>query len=392
MTTPGGTKLRELVLPASLADALAAGHPWVYRDHVPRNFAAPSGSWVRVRSGNWSGVALWDEESPIALRVFTRGRVVDDELVLGRVRDAWALRAPLREEGVSGFRLLYGEGDGMPGVVVDYYDGYCVIVTYAKALGVLMAPLVRALEQVASPKGIVRRHGAGELQQLSGQAPPVDVVIHEHDGMKLFVDVRSGQKTGLFLDHRENRRYVGQRAHGKSVLNLFSYTGGFSVAAALGGASTVTSVDAAAPASAACERNFSLNGLGGFPHDAVTADVFEYLEKAASERRRFDWVVCDPPSFAKDRTQLQAAERAYRRLTALGLAVTEPGGLYAAASCTSQVGPEAFRHIIGEACRKARVRFQIVHDIGQPLDHPVLAAHREGRYLKFVVGRVLPQD
>lgn len=393
MTSPtAAPKLRELVLPPGLADHLAAGHPWVYRDHVPRGFEAPSGSWLRIRSGNWVGVALWDEESQVAMRVFSRGRVVDAALVEERVRNAWELRAPLREEGITGFRAVYGEADGLPGVVVDYYDGYCVLVTYAKSLGALVPHIVSALERVVRPRGIVRRHGTADVQTLSGNAPPRDLVVVEHRGAKLLVDVHSGQKTGLFLDHRENRKFVGERAQGKTVLNLFSYTGGFSIAAALGGARAVTSVDAAAPASAACIENFRINGLAEFPHEAVTADVFDFLEKAAAQKRRFDFVVCDPPSFAKSRTQLHQAEKAYRRLTALGLAVTEPGGLYAAASCTSQVGPEAFKHAIAEACRKARVRFQIVHDIGQPLDHPVLAAHPEGRYLKFVVGRVLAQD
>ncbi len=392
MKDHGAPKKRELVLPISLADALAAGHPWVYRDHVPRGFEAPTGTWLDIRAGNWSGVALWDDASPIALRVFTRGRPVDETLIFERVRAAWELRAPLRDAGITGFRLLYGEADGVPGLVVDFYDGYCVLVTYANALDVLIAPVVKALVHVASPRGVVRRRGAGEVEVLFGSEPPADLVVQEHGGMRLLVDVRSGQKTGLFLDHRENRRFVGERARGKSVLNLFSYTGGFSVAAALGGAREVVSVDIAGPASAACEQNFALNGLQSFPHRAVTGDVFEFLEKAGAARQRFDIVVCDPPSFAKNRTQLKAAENAYRRLTALGLSVTAPGGLYAAASCTSQVGPESFRKAIGEACRKARVRFQIVHDIGQPLDHPVLAAHPEGRYLKFVVGRVSPQD
>lgn len=390
MAAPRG--VRELVLPASLTGSLAAGHPWVYRDHVPGGFQAPNGTWVRLRAGGWSGVALWDAESAIALRVFGRGDVPDERLVARRVKEAWELRAPLLEEGVSAFRLVYGEGDGLPGVVVDYYDGHCVIVTYASSLDVLIPWVVAALEQQIRPRSVLRRHGPGDVRVLAGKAPSRELVVTEHLGMRLFVDVYAGQKTGLFLDHRENRRFVLERARDKDVLNLFSYTGGFSVAAALGGARSVVSVDGAAPASAACEANFRLNGLGSFPHEAVTGDVFEYLERASREGRRFDLVICDPPSFAKNRAQLKAAEKAYRRLNALGFAVTAPGGLYAAASCTSQVGPEAFRQALADASRKARVRFQIIHDIGQPIDHPVLAAHPEGRYLKFVVGRVLPQD
>lgn len=385
--------LRELHLPDSLAAHLAAGHPWVYRDHVPRSFRAPNGSWVRLRSGTWTGVALWDEASPIALRVFGRGATVPDQAWLRRrLQQAWDLRASLRDDEVTAFRLLYGEADGIPGVVVDYYDGHCVLVTYATSLDVLVSPIVEALIAEVGPASVLRRRGPGEVEVLAGRQPSREIVVAERAGMRLSVDVFSGQKTGLFLDHRENRHFVREHVRDKDVLNLFSYTGGFSVAAALGGARSVTSVDSAGPANVACEENFRLNGLRKFPHRIVTQDAFEYLESALRDGRRFDFVVCDPPSFARSRSQAKTAEKAYRRLTALGLAVTRAGGWYAAASCTSQVGPEAFRRAIADAGRKARVRFQILHDVGQPIDHPVLAAHPEGRYLKFVVGRVLPQD
>lgn len=384
---------RELRLPDSLTAHLAAGHPWVYRDHVPRNFRVPNGSWVRVRAGTWVGMALWDEESPIALRIFGRGtKPPDPAWIRRRVRRAWELRKSLWEDEVTAFRLLYGEADGIPGVVVDYYAGHCVLVTYASSLDVLVGPIVEALTAEVAPLSVLRRRGPGEVEVLAGKPPAGKVVVTERGGMRLLADLFSGQKTGLFLDHRENRHFVKLHATGKDVLNLFSYTGGFSVAAALGGARSVTSVDSAAPANADCEENFRLNGLSHVPHRIVTQDAFAYLEEAVREGRTFDLVVCDPPSFARNRAQLRAAEKAYRRLTTLGLAVTRPGGWYAAASCTSQVSPELFRRLIAEAGRKARVRFQILHDVGQPLDHPVLAAHPEGRYLKFVVGRVLPQE
>ncbi len=385
-------KLRDLTVQSSLTGRLASGHPWIYRDHVPRGFSAPAGTWVRVKAGNFEGVGLWDDESSIAIRMFSRGSIPNPAWVRERVRDAWDLRAPLRASGVNGYRLIYGEGDRLPGLVVDLYEGYCVLVTYSKSLEPLVAPVTAALAEVARPRGIVRRRGPGALELLFGKLPPADLTVSEHGGMRLAVDVAQGQKTGLFLDHRENRHWVRAQAADARVLNLFSYTGGFSVSAALGGARHVTSVDVAGPAVAAAKRNFALNGLEQFPHEAVSEDAFSYLDRSVEAGRRFDLVVCDPPSFAKNRSQLKAAEKAYRRLTALGLRVTEPGGLYAAASCTSQVGPEAFRAAIADASRKARVHFQIIHDIGHPLDHPVLASHPEGRYLKFVVGRVLPQS
>src|SRR5690606_4634751 len=156
-----------------------------------------------------------------------------------------------------------------------------------------------------------------------------------------------------------------------------------------GGATHVTSVDIAAPALDAARDNFTLNGLDPDAHAFVAADVFRYLETLRAEGRRFDLVVCDPPSFAKSREHVRAALRAYVRLNAHGLAVTRPGGLYAAASCTAQVSPEAFRDALARAAARARVRFQILHDAAQALDHPVAVGHPEGRYLKFVLGRVL---
>src|SRR5690606_33820910 len=196
MTTSRGS--RELVLPGSLAAHLAAGHPWIYRDHVPRNFDAPSGSWVKVRSGAWAGVALWDRTSPIALRVFARSAVPDEAFVERRLVDAWELRAPLREQGVTAFRVVYGEGDGLPGVVV-YYAGHCVLVTCADCLDVLVAPLTKALMRSVGARSVLRRRGPGDVQVLAGEAPSRELVIEEHGGMRRLVDVFAGQKTGLFL-------------------------------------------------------------------------------------------------------------------------------------------------------------------------------------------------
>jgi 23S rRNA (cytosine1962-C5)-methyltransferase len=235
-----------------------------------------------------------------------------------------------------------------------------------------------------------RQDGKVVLTTLTGRPAPLEVLIEETGGMRLLAELGVGQKTGLFFDHRDNRAYVRSIAAGRRVLNLFSYTGGFSVAAALGGATAVTSVDIAAPAIEACRRNFSENGLSGVPHEALAEDVFSYLERIRG-RSSFDLVISDPPSFAKSRAQQKAAEKAYRRLMSLALGVVVPGGYFCAASCTSQISPEAFRRAIADSARKARVRLSIVRDVGHAADHPIAVGHEEGRYLKFVVGRVLPR-
>lgn len=375
-------------LPGFLKRALSGGHPWVYRDHVPRGFSAPSGSWVRIQAGNFIGYALWDEHSPIALRVFSAQRPPDAGWTLERVRQAWELRELVRSPDTSAFRWLNGEGDGLPGITVDLYGGFAVLVSYADAVEPLVPWVVDALEATTKLAGVLRRRKGSGLELLSGRKPPRELVVSEH-GLRFAVDLYSGQKTGLFLDHRDNRRTVGQLCAGRRVLNLFSYSGGFSVYAAAAGAAAVTSVDSAPAAMADAARNFELNGLDPGVHEPVVADAFEFLERAVSQARRFDVVVCDPPSFARDKGQLEPALKAYARLNTLGLRVTELGGIYAAASCTAQVSPQAFRETLADSARRAKRRLQILHDAGQAPDHPVMAGHLEGRYLKFVVGRAL---
>jgi 23S rRNA (cytosine1962-C5)-methyltransferase len=381
--------MKELTLKSSLATSLASGHPWVYRDHVG-NFSAPSGTWVKLNCGSFSAVGLWDEESQIAIRIFSSRGPVDSQWIRARVEEAWELRAPLREKGVTGYRLIFGEADQLPGIVVDVYGEFAVLVSYSKSLGGLLFDVAQAVFEIGKFRGVVRRSkkdGQVDLRVLQGEPPPPIVEIQEY-GMKLLARLTRGQKTGLFFDHRENRETVRRLSNARSVLNLFSYTGGFSVAGALGGARAVTSVDIAAPAVADSEENFRLNGLERIPHEALAMDVFRFLEEAAREGRRFDLVVCDPPSFARNKTQLHAAEKAYRKLMSQGLALVSEGGLFCAASCTSQVGPEAFRLALMDAGRKARKRLTILHDVGHAPDHPVNVAHEEGRYLKFLVARV----
>lgn len=381
-----------IVLPEALASRLASGHPWVYRDHIPRS-RARTGEWVKIVAGSFQAYGLWDEESPIAVRIFSSQKQPDAAFFRARVEDAFALRASLRESGVTGYRLINGEGDGLPGVVVDFYQGYAVVQTYSRSLETILPHLVAALLEIARPEGVLRRSRKEDsvtLEVLSGTAPHEDLFIEEY-GMRLGVDLIRGQKTGLFFDHRENRRWVRGVSGGRSVLNLFSYTGGFSVAAALGGARSVTSVDIAEGAVRAVASNFELNDLAAPPHDEHAEDVFSFLERAANKGQRWDLVISDPPSFAKNREQKRGAERAYIKLMSQALRVVSPGGIFCAASCTSQVSPHEFRFLLSEAGRKARVRAQIVHEIGHAPDHPIALGHEEGRYLKFIALRVGPR-
>jgi 23S rRNA (cytosine1962-C5)-methyltransferase len=220
-----------------------------------------------------------------------------------------------------------------------------------------------------------------------GEPPPHDLTVEEY-GLRFYADLRAGQKTGLFLDQRENRRFVEGLSDGREVLNCFAYTGAFSLHALRGGARAVVSADIGKGLAEAAEANIVLNQLDARRHSFVTGDCFELLARYAEEGRRFDLVILDPPSFAKSKQNRFAAMRAYTRLNALALRCVAPGGLLATASCTSQVGPEAFKEMLAAAGASAGRRLQLIHEAGQPLDHPVPAHFPEGRYLKFVVGRV----
>jgi 23S rRNA (cytosine1962-C5)-methyltransferase len=380
-------------LPDALAGRLEAGHPWIYRDHVPARFSAQAGDFVRLECGRFRGWALWDAESPIALRVFSRRDKPDAAWVKARVDEAWALRQQLLPPQTNAFRLLFGEGDGLPGIVVDVYAGFAVLVTYSPALAQVRDWVARALAERPAIVGVCervtrRKDRSSELRQLGGEKPPEVLLVEEH-GLRYEVDFEAGQKTGLFLDHRDNRRYLRDLARGKRVLNLFSYTGAFSVSCVAGGAEHVTSVDIAGPAIEAATRNVAHNAFPASVHEGVAQDVFEFLEAARARGKRWDLVIADPPSFASSRAELFGALRAYKKLHAAALSVLAPGGLYAAASCTSQVSPDAFRQTIAEGAARL-YRLTVVHESAHAPDHPYAIGHLEGRYLKFVLSRALP--
>jgi 23S rRNA (cytosine1962-C5)-methyltransferase len=384
--TAASAPLPTLQVSADLASALANGHPWIYRDHLPATLDVEPGSWVRIVSGSWAGIGICDPTSALAVRMYRRERVPDAEWFASSVQRAKQRREPLLDDGLTtAYRLLNGEGDGLPGIVVDVYGPIAVLRLDSAVLAKLVPWIVEAVQAHVDVKGICQKTTAG-IEVLSGRPPPDRLVISEH-GLRLFADIGSGQKTGLFLDHRENREAVGRWSRGKTVLNLFSYTGGFSLYAARGGARRVVSVDRASDAMARARDNVELNGLDPEIFEFVTADAMAHLEQLGREGQKFDIVISDPPSFARNRMQRQRALKAYERLHGLALGVLAPGGLYAAASCTSQVDVEAFKGSVAKAAARLERPLQIVMEAGQALDHPVMLGHPEGRYLKFVALR-----
>jgi 23S rRNA (cytosine1962-C5)-methyltransferase len=380
------TPVPTVTVSRDLHASLAKGHPWIYRDHLPAGLDAPPGSWLRVRCDGWSGIGIFDPESPLSVRIYSRSEVPNAAWFEARIARAYQRRAPLLADGLtSAYRLINGEGDGLPGIVVDVYGPFAVVHLDSAALSVLVPWVVNAVHRAVDLKGICRKN-AGGLEALVGRLPPERLIVSEH-GLRFFADLGSGQKTGLFLDHRENRERLGRWCAGASVLNLFSYTGAFSLYAARGGARRVVSVDSAAEAMRRAQDNVELNGLDPGVFEFVTADANKHLEALAREGQTFDVVITDPPSFARNRTQRRRAQRAYERLHALALGVLAPGGLYAAASCTSQIDVDTFRDGVAQAAQQMQRPLQLVMEAGQALDHPVMIGHPEGRYLKFMVLR-----
>ncbi|WP_456481123.1 class I SAM-dependent rRNA methyltransferase [Oceanithermus sp.] len=376
-------KLATLRLERALEPALASGHPWVYRNHLPAH-QLQTGDWVRLVAGRAEAVGVYDAEGQVAVRLFGSGRVPTAADLAARVAEALELRRRLVPPETDAYRLVFGEGDYLPGVVADRYGRYLVVKTYSEGVRRAVLPgVVKALGRALSPRGIALRDAAG-LQPLFGELPPPELTVRER-GLRFVANLHAGQKTGLFLDQRANRQKVRELASGARVLNLFAYNGGFSVYALAGGAAFVRSVDTSAAALRDAERNAAQNGFAE-RHEAVVADVFEFLPR---HDERYDLVIVDPPALARKKAQRRTALRAYARLNALALARLRPGGLLATASCTAQVSPSAFREALAEAARRAGVRTQITHEAGHAPDHPLRPEFPEGRYLKFVVLRVL---
>jgi len=377
-----------------LERSLQKGHPWLYADALdaPKGLATGVTVDVMSKDGKFLARGLYDAQSPIAFRVATRDsrQQLDAAFVRARVESALrARRGAFDARETDAFRWLNGEGDFLPGVVVDVYAQVAVLRLDGDAARAWRDPVVAALVDVGrglNIRWVLERSRGGKGEPLHGGKPPSPVEIRE-GGVKFAVDILQGQKTGFFLDQRENRRALRPYAAGVEVVNLFGYTGGFSVHAALGGATRVITVDSAAGAIENARVNFQLNGLDPQRHGFDCEDAFRWLDRARQEGRSFGLVVVDPPSFAPSERALQKALTAYRDLNALALSVVAPDGVLATASCSSHVTHEAFLGVLRDAADKAKRPLRILEVRGQPADHPSLPAFPEGRYLKFVLAR-----
>jgi 23S rRNA (cytosine1962-C5)-methyltransferase len=380
-----------ITLAKDLARAIRDGHPWIFRDAVAGAPGLENGTVVRVLAGDGRFLAtgFWDSRSAIAVRILHAGPLPEPRVEIdARLRAALARRLErLDRARTNAFRWIHGEADRLPGIHVDLYDDVAVVRFDGDGAPAFYADLGARLAEAARPLGLRAVIDRQKGTRLHGPGAPARFEVREN-GIRFEVSPGVGGKGGLFLDQRENREEVERRAAGKSVLNLFGYTGAFSLYAARGGARSTDTVDSARPAIAAARRNFTLNGVGAETACFHAADAFDYLEDAAKRRRTWDLVVSDPPSFAPNRSARKHARKAYERLHRLASAVTSKGGLLCAASCSSHFGREEFLATIEAGADRAGRRFELEDLRGAGFDHPVLRAFPEGDYLKFAIGRI----
>lgn len=390
-------KPSEVQLRPQAAAAVRRGHPWVWRQGIERGGQGlEAGAVVQLREagGALVGSGLWDPASPIAVRVFGLGEERPSvEKVVERIERAIARRdAFVDGSRTNTYRLCHGEGDRVPGLVLDRYDHVVVAKLDGAHFTSWFDEVAEKLWPRLRERGIrsfVRRihrdedRSQGKIERVFGDEPPARITVLEN-GIRMVVDVAEGQKTGAFLDQRDNRDRVRRLAKGRRVLNLFSYAGGFSTAAALGGASHVTSVDIAHAAHKTAQASMRENGLDPAAHAFVTADAFAFLDNAKRRGESWDLIISDPPSFAPSEKALTRALGAYRKLHAACAAVLAEGGIFCASSCSSHVSPEIFLTTLDDGSL-GRADLSVLEVHGAGADHPIVAGFPEGRYLKFVV-------
>jgi 23S rRNA (cytosine1962-C5)-methyltransferase len=376
------------------AERARAGHLWIYRSDVGDAAGVAGGQVVRVEDerGRYVGRALWSDRSEISLRLLTlRDEPIDREWWLGRMRGAIARRATIAPAS-NAYRLIYSEGDLLPSLIVDVYDRVLVLQTLSQASDALKEMFTELLIAECDPLAIVERNDV-RVRQLEGLElrtgvlygeVPAELEIVQHD-VRFLVEPLGGQKTGSFLDQRENRLATRSVARGRA-LDCFTFNGAFALNLSHA-CETVVGLDISEEAVGAARRNAALNGARNVEFRA--ANVFDALREMETAGERFDTIVLDPPAFAKNRASVQKAARGYKEINLRALKLLNPGGVLISCTCSYHMSEKMFLEIIADAARDARRRVQLVEKRTQASDHPILFGVPETYYLKCVIARVL---
>jgi 23S rRNA (cytosine1962-C5)-methyltransferase len=399
---PDGLPSGTAILKPRRARPFFGRHPWVLDSAIDRVEGEPADGDVvdlQTHDGNFVARGLWNSRSRLRVRLYAFGAPVplDDALWRSRLATAVALRKSLGlDDPAGGCRLVNSEGDDLSGLIVDRYGDYLAVQVTALAMERRLETIGDTLESLVAPRGILLRGAERGLSKLEGlhlpdrvlrgTEPTGPVFVVEH-GLRFGVDLAEGQKTGFYLDQRDNRRAAAQYARGRRVLDMFSYSGGFALACAVAGrAASVLAVDTSAKATALIEANAALNGVANVT--AETADAFEKLDSLAAAGETFGMVVLDPPKFARSRASLDDALRAYHRINRVACDLLEPGGILVTCSCSGSVSREDFLQMLAGVAQRAGRTLQLLEVRGAAADHPVSASCLEGEYLKCVIARV----
>lgn len=392
-------KILRLRITAAAETIVRAGHPWLFADSIHEaNRAGQSGELAIIfdRKDKFLAVGLFDPDSPIRVRILHAGKpqTIDSTWWKARLEKPLAVRRDLFDAQTTGYRLIHGESDGWPGLVLDKYDSTLVLKIYTAAWLPRLDEILALLKEKIPCERIILRmsrniqpsaakqYRLSDGQILHGSTPDTPVIFSEN-GIRFEADVLRGQKTGFFLDQRENRAEVEKLSRGRKILNAFSFSGGFSVYAARGGAKSVTDLDISAHALESAKRNFALNqnfpGVAACHHETVQADAFEWL---AAGGEKFGLTILDPPSLAKRATEREGAIHAYERLNSLVIARLSRDGILVAGSCSAHVSAPEFFDAVRRAAMKSGRKFTELKTLHHPPDHP--ATFKESEYLKVI--------
>lgn len=382
-----------------------AGHPWVFSEAIQEAPQAEAGALVEVQDGRGQtlGLGMWNPHTSIRIRLLSRDvhHPIDTAFFFARFQRLLSWKKTRLPPATTGYRLVHAEVDELPGLIIDRYANAFVFQIHTAGMDRFRSHIIEALLQLGakeqiSPLLIVERSDIDARTQegIRPRQPEIhhgelpESIIFEEYGLRFLADVLHGQKTGFFLDQRETRHRVFTLAQEKRVLNLFGYTGAFSVHALLGGASFVQTVDASRPALEGCEAQMRLNGID--PHNEarvglLEADIFELLTEEDLPGGPYDLIICDPPALAKSASHVPQALKAYTFLNSACLKHLKPGGILVASSCSGRVEPEDFRNALRLASGRAGRTVRLLDWMSQPIDHAERLAFPEGRYLKTAI-------
>jgi 23S rRNA (cytosine1962-C5)-methyltransferase len=389
--------MTKVYLKKKISNRVASGHPWIFANEINQiEGHADGGEIAEVYSADrkFIGKGYINPQSQIQVRLLTREKsaVINDDFFFQKILSAWHYRKTLGY--TENCRLVFGESDQLPALIIDKFNDYFVIQTLALGMDVWKPAIVEALERIFSPKGIYERNDVpvreleGLPQQKGFLSQPFDTqIIIKENGLRFLVDIANGQKTGYFLDQQDNRREIRHIVRDAEVLGAFSYTGSFEIHAGHYGAKSVLGLDISAAAVDIANKNASLNGLEKIVR-FESINAFDVLKSWAKEGRQYDVVMIDPPAFTKSRETIQKAIAGYKEINLRGMKLVKKGGFLVTSSCTNLVQPDLFMEIIQMAAKDARRTLRQVCYRAQASDHPIIRDMDNTHYLKFLIVQV----